>query len=263
MPSPKQLENIGRLLDELADFDATQPDAASRHLMKTICDWVGAHQGIFIGAVRVIRGATAQRDPLNGWRARATIYLHPSPARKRRSLRGMRAQDTCPPVTSVAMAARAGVFRMHRLHDGFVNLTVFKRTAHCQSFYVDSGLSDRMWIAIPVNRDTECYFCFDRQRSRKHFTKAEMELAGCALRGLKWFYRQLLLHQGLLVVRKVLSPAERKIVSLLLTDKSEKEIAAKLGQTFNTLHRHVTEIFRRFGVHGRAGLMALWLGKPN
>jgi DNA-binding NarL/FixJ family response regulator len=38
---------------------------------------------------------------------------------------------------------------------------------------------------------------------------------------------------------------------------SEKEIAAKLGISLNTVHGHVTSLYRSFGVHSRAELHAL------
>ena len=81
------------------------------------------------------------------------------------------------------------------------------------------------------------------------------------LRGVKWFHRQLMLCQGLLLAKTPLTAVEQKIVSRLLTDKSEKEIAHELGQSFHTTHWYVREIYRKFGVNGRAGLMALWLRK--
>jgi DNA-binding CsgD family transcriptional regulator len=56
---------------------------------------------------------------------------------------------------------------------------------------------------------------------------------------------------------------ERRIVSLLLTDRAEKEIAAELGQKPATTHKYITGILRKFGVRGRTGLMALWLGRRS
>lgn len=51
----------------------------------------------------------------------------------------------------------------------------------------------------------------------------------------------------------------------LLTDfsASEKEIAAEIGRTTCMTHKYIMEIFRKFGVNGRAGLMAIWLGNPK
>lgn len=56
-----------------------------------------------------------------------------------------------------------------------------------------------------------------------------------------------------------LAPHENKVLQLLLTDATEKQIAEQLGLAVSTTHSYVTVIFRKFGVRGRAGLMALWL----
>ncbi|MNN53702.1 Bacterial regulatory protein, luxR family [compost metagenome] len=56
-----------------------------------------------------------------------------------------------------------------------------------------------------------------------------------------------------------LAPHEQKVLQLLLTEASEKQIAQRLGLAVSTTHSYVTAIFRKFGVRGRAGLMSLWL----
>lgn len=56
---------------------------------------------------------------------------------------------------------------------------------------------------------------------------------------------------------------ERRLVSLLLTDRVEKEIARDLDLTPATTHTYITALFRKFGVSGRAGLTALWLGNSH
>lgn len=56
-----------------------------------------------------------------------------------------------------------------------------------------------------------------------------------------------------------LASHERKVLQLLLTDATEKQIAAQLGLAVSTTHSYITGIFRKFGVRGRAGLMSLWL----
>ena len=42
-----------------------------------------------------------------------------------------------------------------------------------------------------------------------------------------------------------------------------RQIAADLALTPSTTHTYITDLFRKFGVSGRAGLTALWLGKPS
>lgn len=68
-----------------------------------------------------------------------------------------------------------------------------------------------------------------------------------------------ILERGLALASAPLAMHERKVLELLLTDASEKQIADRLGLAVSTTHSYVTAIFRKFGVRGRAGLMSLWL----
>lgn len=60
-----------------------------------------------------------------------------------------------------------------------------------------------------------------------------------------------------------LSPRLRETLDLLLKGKIEKEIAQDLGLEPVSVHKYITLLYRRYGVSGRAELMALflnWLG---
>ena len=93
------------------------------------------------------------------------------------------------------------------------------------------------------------------------FTEEQRDLAFYAMRGLTWFHRQILLAHGLVVAHSPLSPMERRVLALLLTDRSEKLIASEIGVTPSTLHGYVRDILRKFGVSGRTGLISVWLGR--
>jgi DNA-binding CsgD family transcriptional regulator len=93
------------------------------------------------------------------------------------------------------------------------------------------------------------------------FAPYDRDLLAYALRPLKWFHRRVMLHHGLLIARGPLTPMERRLVNLLLTERVEKEIAHELALTAATTHTYITGLFRKFGVSGRSGLTALWLGK--
>ncbi|MCC2639442.1 MAG: LuxR family transcriptional regulator [Moraxellaceae bacterium] len=56
-----------------------------------------------------------------------------------------------------------------------------------------------------------------------------------------------------------LSPQERRVLEMLLTDASERQIAARMELAESTIHSYIAAIFRKFGVRGRKGLMSLWL----
>jgi hypothetical protein len=51
-------------------FPPQEIDAALAHLMKTLCDWLGADNALWVGGVRMAHGAAARRDPQHGWRGR-------------------------------------------------------------------------------------------------------------------------------------------------------------------------------------------------
>lgn len=253
-------ERICALWDRLADFPAAQIDEACRWLMQTVGDWIGADHAGWVGATRLLDGPAAAGDLLSGWRAKTIVPLRPPTPQEAKLFRQLlKSQGHAPAMPSVALARRAGKFRIHRLRDGFIDFAAFRRSPNYQFLHVQTGVDDRLWVAFPVSPDAELYFVFDKRRTRDRFTPQDAELAGYAIRGLKWFHRQLLCSHGLLVAQFPLTPTERQVVQLLLTDKSEKQIAAELGQRPLTTHGHVKEIFRKFGVKGRAGLMAIWL----
>lgn len=253
---------LHRMWDELADYPAAETETALVHLMRNLSDLLQADQALWIGAVRMARGAAARRDGQHGWRGRVMRRLNPpGPELLERSLRAMREQESDPGLTTRAIAARAGAFRVHRLRDGFIDFNAFRRTAHYQYYYRDMGISDRMWIVFPVNEDTESYFVFDHAGARRRFTRSDAEFTGRALRALKWFHRKLMLNYGLHIAGTPLSSMQRRMAAMLLTDRTEREVAAELGLRPGTVHQYAVQLYQHFGVKGRAGLMALWLGK--
>jgi DNA-binding CsgD family transcriptional regulator len=100
-------------------------------------------------------------------------------------------------------------------------------------------------------------------RAGEPFTEEQRDTAFRAMRGLTWFHRQVLLAHGIAGVGSPLSPVERRVLALLLTDQPEKVIAAKLKVTPSTVHTYVKCVLKKFGVSGRSGLIALWLGKQS
>ncbi len=254
-------EDLFALWDTLAAAPASGIDATCRHLLTTLCGWLGADNAAWLGAVRLLDGIAATRDALNGWRVKTITFLHPPQAQEALLAQKILADKApVPPgMPSVATAKLSGAFRIHRLHDGFIDLDAYRQTDHFRAYHEAFGVDDRLWVASPINPQTESYFVFDKRRTPSRFTEADAELAGETIRGLTWFQRQLLYSHGLLVAESPLTPTERQVVQLLLTDKSEKEIASDLGQSPHTTHDHVKEIYRKFNVNGRAALMAVWL----
>jgi DNA-binding CsgD family transcriptional regulator len=60
----------------------------------------------------------------------------------------------------------------------------------------------------------------------------------------------------LVAVRAPLSPRQRETLRMLLAGQAPKEIACALDLSPNTVHDYVRAVYRAFGVHSRAELMA-------
>jgi DNA-binding CsgD family transcriptional regulator len=61
---------------------------------------------------------------------------------------------------------------------------------------------------------------------------------------------------------RALTRREHETLQLLMTDASEKAIAARLGISAHTVHDHVKRVYRKLGVSSRPALMALTSAPP-
>lgn len=260
MPLPDDPdETIARLWDELADFDAGRTADAQRHLMATLCQLLDAKNVAWVGAVRAGPGAG---DPLRGWRIGNVGYLHDA-ALNLEAVKELKKRwekrETDP--LSLYSVRETGTFRAFSLRKAMT--AEWFESAYYRLLYASRGIHDAIMVMFPLNEDAQSTFFFHGAQSRGAFGDVEIALAARALRGIKWFHRRLMLDHGLLVASGPLSPAERKVSQLLLTEASEKEIAQQLGLAVSTVHQYVTSIYRKFGVNGRAGLMSLWLNRAG
>lgn len=249
------VEEIHRLWDELADFEAGCSAAAASHLMTALCPAVHAWNATWAGAVRMSEPTAA--DPLQGWRVAAMQALHPVAPHDdeqhfRTILDAWDRRQIDPsfllPLRNVG-SFRSYSFRRDMPQDWF-------ETPFYHRHYRDVGTLDAVFVAFPLNADCESHFGFYSARA---FTDPEIRLLELALRGLKWFHRQLMLNHGLLMASAPLTATERRVLHMLLSKASEKEFGSRLDMAASTAHQHVTRIYRKFGVRSRAELMSLWL----
>lgn len=250
-------ECIHDLWDQLATFAAAEHDAALMHLLQAVASMVDAQNAYWVGAVRMTDDAS---DPLLGWRPRRIRYLKPLPNDEKFTERRLREISRgVVDELSVAHSRRAGTFRACRMRD-MVSAEWFKSDTY--KGYLARGVHDSLVVAVPVSPMAEGYYGFLRMRDRP-FTVAQRDIAFYAMRGLTWFHRQVMLGHGLLLATSPLSPTERRVLALLLTDRSEKLIAADLGVSPASLHTYVRGVLRKFDVNGRNGLIGLWLGRQS
>jgi DNA-binding CsgD family transcriptional regulator len=252
-------KKIYRLWDELSDFEVSQTDAAAHHLKESLCRMVGAWNATWGGAVRIDAGRAA--DPLQGWRVATTRLLYPTePYREDGPFKEILAhwdrRETDPsfllPMREVGRF-RAYAFRRDLPPDWF-------DSRFYRAYYSPFGTADAVFVGFPLSTEAESHFGF---YSHTAFTDRDIALLAYALRGIKWFHRQVMLTHGPLIAKSPLTPTERRVLGLLLTKASEKQVAEQLGLAVSTTHQHVVALFRKFAVRSRAELMSLWLTRPN
>lgn len=252
---PATQEKIHCLWDELSDFNVSQSDQAAAHLMTMLGRLVEALNVTWGGAVRM--DGDCRNDPLRGWRVSAMKLLHPvashpegDPFKDILKLWDQREIDASflLPMRGVGRF-RAYTFRKDLPPEWF-------DSPFYQGHYASAGIRDAVFVGFPLNRDAESHFGF---YADKPFTDEDIVLLSYALRGIKWFHRQLMLSHALLMASSPLTPAERKVLHLLLTGVPEKTIAERISRSATTVHQHVVNIFRKFGVRSRVELMSLWL----
>lgn len=254
MPGEWQKE-IHCLWDELADFDWSQSKAANTHVMARLCELGGVWNATWAGAIR-LQGAD-EADPLLGWRVAAAEALHPALLQSDdKHMAGVmevwERRDIDP--SFLIPLRNVGAFRTYSLRRDLP--ADWFDTPFYRKHYGFCDIHDVAFVAFPLNDVSESHFAF---YSHHPIADETIALLAYALRGIKWFHRHLMLSHGLLVAKAPLTPAEQKVLQLLLTGATEKSIARQIGLADSTTHQHVVAIFRKYGVKSRAALMSLWL----
>lgn len=218
--------------------------------MAVLAGWGGISNVTWAGAVRLSSGERSKSDDvMRRWRVAAVRSLHayiPPPHR----IYDLPISDPSMEIPLRDLGRfRSYTFRRELPDDWFT-------APFYQQHYGDYGIADAVFVAFPINADCESHFGF---WSARILDEATIALITYALRGIKWFHRRLMLSHGLLIASSPLTPTEHQVMTLLLTDLSEKQIAPRLGLAESTTHQHIVTIYRKFGVRSRVELMSLWL----
>jgi DNA-binding CsgD family transcriptional regulator len=248
------LKAVAGLWRELADFPAGQAREARTHCLARLAEIIGAQNVFWVAAVRDVRPAG---DALAGWRPRAYTRLHINPDFDRRLDQIVRSMETdgSDPMT-LANVRRAGATRT-ALRRELVSDEAWERAPMIHEVMRPGGIEDRMMGVHALDAAREAYLGFDRGKGERPFGDRERDLVQLFLLGAPDFHRGQFLSEGLF--GPPLSPRERDVLALLLTDRGEREIGQALGLTWRTTHQYCVSIFRKFAVKGRVGLMAHFL----
>ncbi|RZL11195.1 MAG: hypothetical protein EOP40_03560 [Rubrivivax sp.] len=114
-------------------------------------------------------------------------------------------------------------------------------------------------MTLPVRPGLRMHFMLARSAGQGAFTDADRATLDLALTGMARWLNWLALSHGPAASTDPLPPHQRKVLLLLLTGLSEKQIASELNLSTNTAHQYVTALYRRFKVRNRPSLTAQWL----
>lgn len=251
------MQAVARLWGELAEFPASRPDAALAHGLRELARIVGANNAFWVGAVR--EPDPAPEDGLAGWRPRAMGFLtfeQEYQDRVAALLKRLRADEIDPMVQ--AIVARSGRTRA-ALRSELVEDTVWRDSYLYNEVLRPVRIEDRIVGAHTVDQHRESYVGLDRAPTDRPFGDRERDVLRLFLDGSPTWHRELLRSHGLLGARAALRPREREVLQLLLSDKSEREIAEKLGLSASTTRQYIVTVLRAFAVKRRVELMGRWL----
>jgi DNA-binding CsgD family transcriptional regulator len=107
------------------------------------------------------------------------------------------------------------------------------------------GLRDILWLGFSTSAGTVIQLNYDRRRD--YFT--EQEIATLAM--VEPAIRRLIRSCGEPPRPSVLSSSERKVLSLVSTGASNREVAEELVVTVHTVRKHLENAYRKLGVTNR------------
>lgn len=153
--------------------------------------------------------------------------------------RGARAAGRCAPATPMHDSPPTTA-------DTSVHAAAARPTSYC------------LYSLLPIaDAEARLVACLSLRRAGRPFTRRDRDLVHALHRESRWVYR----HDVPLAAPMVLSlsPRPRETLQLLLAGHSEKQIAARLKLSTNTVHHYVKSVYRHFGVSSRSELLARWV----
>lgn len=252
-------ERIEKLWDELTTFDASQTEIAMRHLLSILMELIEANVASWFASVRL--SEIQENDPTKGWRPASTFYINNHQKYETLYKKHCKRIDQGLIDPSIIENLKlTGQFRVTVHHQ--IVPSEWYQSEFYQNFFESYGIQDGLYTAMPLGEDVESWLNFQRVGYQQPFFHDDAaEIVETAVRPLKWLHHRLALHYGLYIAEKPLTPTERRVLNALLSDKTELQIANRLQMAQSSVHTYCTRICRKFNVRGRAGLLALWLGK--
>jgi DNA-binding CsgD family transcriptional regulator len=128
-----------------------------------------------------------------------------------------------------------------------------------QHFYRPAGVGEFLSSIYPLGNGAFSSMMFIRSPGRPPFTPRDMCLVHLITEEIDWLHRE---GSDVPAGDRVneLSPRQRQVLVRVMSGDGVKQIAQVLSLSPHTVNDHLKDIYRRFGVGGRAELLALFFG---
>jgi len=125
----------------------------------------------------------------------------------------------------------------------------------CHEAWQRAGVDDVIMSMRPVAEGLFSLVAMYRKPSSPRFTARDSQIAHIVLSGVPWLHAEGW-PEGHEPAARKLTPRQRMTMDLLIQGYSREEIAAYLEISVHTANDYVKAVFRHFGVHSRAALVA-------
>jgi len=271
VPEAWDKSHVDRMLVVARRVHTTTPTAGRRHrtLLEGLCELTGATAGV------LVIGAAPGSDRRRGSAARpaAATYVVTPPAGSRPTGSARVGRPIAyPPAPDGEQPDPAAQKLLRRVQRRAAPATL---TATRQEL-----LDDDAWYAHPHVAATRRSAGFDHGLYSVHlpatgraalvclsrpvghprpFSVLDRDTVDLLHRHAAWTYADDATPASLAALD--LSPRERQTLAKLLAGRGEKQIAAEMQLSPNTVHHYVKSLYKHFGVSSRAELLARWLDR--
>lgn len=139
------------------------------------------------------------------------------------------------------------------LTTGVVQLATFPADDAEVVFHHRIGVRDNLWIGFPTQAGTVVQLYLERRTA--YFTERDLAMAAM----LEPALGRLMRSRPKLDASPLLTPAERRVLTIVSTGASTKEAAEELFVSVSTVRKHLEHSYRKLGVHNRSGALAALL----
>jgi DNA-binding CsgD family transcriptional regulator len=133
---------------------------------------------------------------------------------------------------------------------------------HVREVRRKAGLDDSLYSSLTTGADKVACICLSRRwGSQRRFGNREKNILDLLHPACAWVYHDE--SPKAYLDSLALSPREKQTLWKLLAGRGEKEIAAEMHLSINTVHHYVKALYKHFDVSSRAELLAKWMGRQG